>query len=413
MFLINILIMATTSRDPMERVVSLLVIAPTDAPTAAFPAATKSPTAARPSPAPTTTSTRRHATTDVVDSTYATTDVGTAIARTANLKTHVAEKPMPMPAIAATSEVDSDSDNARIHVITTFFRGNYSAARFAEVVDVARRNLANPYIKRLHLLWEGGDDADPRRQLAGGAGGAAADAIADLITRKLVARRVARQATYARLLRYANEELPRGSVAIVTNADIYFDTSLKCIGTDGGKKARHGGRDEDGTVQQPMLYALSRSHAKECGFANDHKKIYDLCSTYVGSHDAFVFRTPVAPSIIALSNHTQNQYGAENIVIYEFRQANYRVRNPCKQIKAFHLHCSKDRSYDRHKFVSHGRHARQPPPHAKHKHRYEVEGQAKVACGAGLRAWHAGVPRREKHWKKSKKAATAANTKMG
>ena len=278
-------------------------------------------------------------------------------------------------------------------MITTFFRGNYSAARFAEIVTAARLNLVNPHVRRLHLLVEG--DSDPAVHIARDE----PSAIAALVAEKLVARRVAEQPTYAQLLAYANEALPRGTVAIVTNGDIYFDATLACIG--------HAPRTGMASTVQPMIYALSRRHAKQCGFANDHKKIFDLCSTYVGSHDAFVFTTPVPPSVIANSNHTQNHYGAENIVIYEFRQANYQVRNPCTRIKAFHLHCTKDRDYDQHHFVSHGRHARQPPPHAplrRVKHKYEIEGQQKIKCGAHLTPWHEGVPRRvRKSTKKTKK----------
>jgi len=126
----------------------------------------------------------------------------------------------------------------------------------------------------------------------------------------------------------------------------------------------------------------------------------------VGSHDAFVFATPVPPSVVVNTNHTQNHLGAENIVLYEFRQANYQVRNPCLRIKAIHLHCTKERAYDKHSFVSRGRHARQPPPHApprRVKHKYEMEGMKKITCGSSLQPWHEGIPR------KAAKAAVSKN----
>lgn len=47
-----------------------------------------------------------------------------------------------------------------------------------------------------------------------------------------------------------------------------------------------------------------------------------------------------------LTNHSRNtSYGAENIVIFELAAAGYRVFNPCKKLKAFHLHCSEERHY--------------------------------------------------------------------
>jgi hypothetical protein len=193
------------------------------------------------------------------------------------------------------------------------------------------------------------------------------------------------------LFAYANRVLLRGSVAVITNADIYFDSSLQCI--RGPDPADNSTTNRRGACRVQALgltppprraaYALSRRHTHLCGINKaDHGSHLDLCREYVHSHDAFVFAPPVAPQVIARTNHLQNRsvlrrgrrgwrdggwpaggapracssrkgltpaagrrYGAENIVIWELLSAGYHVLNPCRVLKAYHLHCSLERHY--------------------------------------------------------------------
>jgi hypothetical protein len=216
-----------------------------------------------------------------------------------------------------------------IHVITTFFHGSYEARRFSEIVSALAANLENPYVSFVHTLWE---KEDPTQYIA---------ANAPHLLQKLVAVEAKAQPTYAKLFKYANENLDRGAVAIVTNADIYFDSALRCVrGPDPSIPL------ESITNKQRTVFALSRRHTLLCGKVRaDHGSVLDLCQDYVHSHDAFVFAVPVPDQLIKKTNHMQNRYGGENIVIWEFTLLGYRVMNPCKKVHAIHLHCSQERHY--------------------------------------------------------------------
>jgi len=60
-------------------------------------------------------------------------------------------------------------------------------------------------------------------------------------------------------------------VAIITNADIYFTSSLRCLAGPEPSDNRTSGR----------VYALSRRHSPLCGAHKaDHRGKLDLCETY-------------------------------------------------------------------------------------------------------------------------------------
>ena len=148
--------------------------------------------------------------------------------------------------------------------------------------------------------------------------------------------------------------LYRGSIAIVTNSDIYFDDSLRQL--------EFGSPTSTNSTRS--AFALSRRHAPECGKKRDWKSINDLCTHYIGSHDAFVFAPPVGARVLKNTDHTQNHFGAENIVVWAFMWASPykgRVYNPCQRIHAYHYHCVSERHYTIGKFISKGRHGNVAP----------------------------------------------------
>ena len=103
------------------------------------------------------------------------------------------------------------------HLITTFFKGTYKQDRIDELVMALRLNLRNPLIARVHVLFE---DEDPTQYI-----------LDPELRHKLVAVKVAHQPTYMELFNYGSEKLARGTMAIIANADIYFDHTLRCLKT--------------------------------------------------------------------------------------------------------------------------------------------------------------------------------------
>lgn len=51
--------------------------------------------------------------------------------------------------------------------------------------------------------------------------------------------------------------------------------------------------------------------------------------------------------IIKHIKHKQNLWGSENVVLYELNKVNYKLYNPCIQIKIIHEHESEIRNVDR------------------------------------------------------------------
>jgi hypothetical protein len=218
-----------------------------------------------------------------------------------------------------------------LHLITTYFSGTYSSERLGEIQACLAHNLANPHLRKIHILFEGSPPP------------ISADS-------KLVLTKMSHQPTYAELFDYANGFLKRGAVAIIANADVYFDDSLRCVQPPQPGTPRFAlEKQQRGGLGKRPFYGLTRRHAPECGDKPDYLKIYDLCEQYIGSHDAFIFAPPVAESIVKQLNHTQNAgLGAENVVIWALNHSGeWRGFNPCDLVLAYHLHCSQERAYSR------------------------------------------------------------------
>lgn len=216
-----------------------------------------------------------------------------------------------------------------IHVIMSFYKGSYKKDRFEEILVALRKNLRNPFIMAVHTLWEDYDPiefvGDPELEL------------------KLVRVNFGVQPTYKDLLDYANLRMGRGAIAAVINSDIFFDETIGCVSPVTDQHTAFNAR------KQHLVYALSRHPTYPC------LNRPDFCENYSGSHDAFVFALPLPYNFSSAVDFTQNNLGAENILIWEFRQTEgYVVKNPCNTIRCYHIHCTKERHYE-HKTISRGR----------------------------------------------------------
>lgn len=142
---------------------------------------------------------------------------------------------------------------------------------------------------------------------------------------------VGQPVTYRSLFERANAHQP-GTVAVIANADIFFDESILCATL----------------LDEKIALALSRHPSPDCALASGYGDTgwepLDFCAGYdpvrAASHDVFAFVTPLPPAFLsALGDLRVNQFGAENVVVYLLKQAGYRVINPCANIHAFHQHC--------------------------------------------------------------------------
>ena len=72
-----------------------------------------------------------------------------------------------------------------------------------------------------------------------------------------------------------------------------------------------------------------------------------LIDNYCGSHDAFIFKSPINTNILDSIKIKQNLWGSENVVIQELEKYDYKVRNPCKSTIIVHEHKSQLREKNR------------------------------------------------------------------
>ena len=153
------------------------------------------------------------------------------------------------------------------------------------------------------------------------------------------------QPTYGDLFRLAGQ-LFHGQPVMVANADIYVTDAgfqwpaLAAEFFPDAKRPAAGASPSDAadSAGAPVALALTRTEDENTLFA-------PLIDDYRGSHDAFVFRAPMAPAVVAACDHPQNCYKAENIVVHELRRAGYRLANPCRRARVFHRHATDVRQW--------------------------------------------------------------------
>lgn len=130
---------------------------------------------------------------------------------------------------------------------------------------------------------------------------------------------VRQRQTYNDLIRILNKT--SSDVKIIANADIFFtDPDLLNIVA---------------SLREDQCYALSRWDLFKNGNVHLH--------AHPDSQDAWVFRGDIR----GINGNIQFGIpGCDNRIAYEIASAGYRVLNPCKTIRSFHVHNSKKRTYN-------------------------------------------------------------------
>ncbi len=113
---------------------------------------------------------------------------------------------------------------------------------------------------------------------------------------------------------------------MIMNSDIYPDR------IDGMSLMEHLSENSN------TIYALTR---------HEHDFSRRMIRRYRGSHDAFLFKSPVKRELLDKVGHPQNVWGSENVVLYELVTLNYDLANPCRRIIIVHEHASRIRESHR------------------------------------------------------------------
>lgn len=184
-----------------------------------------------------------------------------------------------------------------IHLIVQYYRAA-TPERQAEIDTCLRENLQNPFIAAVHLLTE------EKFALPGFPN-----------TGKVRQEVVGERLTYERAFRYANA-WPEPVVWILSNADIYFDNTLRFL----------SGVDFTNTV-----FALTRHDVQPDGGIKLVPPEYAH-----GCQDAWIFAAPVLVEKM-FTTFCLGIPGCDHRIAYEFIQAGYVVLNPSLKLIARHL----------------------------------------------------------------------------
>ncbi len=217
-----------------------------------------------------------------------------------------------------------------LHVITSFYLPKEENRR-NEILLTLRKNVESPNVKVIHLFL---DDESSLEYLQ-------KQYNSELDNGKIHIVRVGRQPLVAEMIIFAN--ILVGKICMILNADIWLHSiaDLELFENMEGK-----------------LYGLTRHESNMHGRLIDR---YDQGSGFVGSQDAFIFKSPVKQEVIEKTNFPQNVWGSDNVILREFQNVGYKLFNPCRQIITVHEHSSQVRNEDR---------QRLPPPWVSLKPRY-------------------------------------------
>ena len=185
--------------------------------------------------------------------------------------------------------------------------------RNQELVDALLKNVQSPFVEKVHLFVD--DDVSEIKLKT--------QFQSYIDNEKIHIIEVGKKPLYSDLFRYAITQLPE-KICMVTNSDIYIHNCEQHL--------------INLFTTPNLLYALTR---------HEHDMSCKLIDNYQGSHDSFVFKSPINMNILDKLNFVQHKWGSENKLIAELYRIGMKIANPCKQFIIVHLHSSEIREEGR------------------------------------------------------------------
>lgn len=241
----------------------------------------------------------------------------------------------PSKASVSVQDTPATACSPFLHVlISAAWNGpNISASRSAEYKASLRATLEYPFVKAVHLMWEGRLDSE---------------FIGNMPSR-LQAKVVHASTQHGRLrflsaAQYVNSHIPKGAVVLLTNADIVVKGGFDC-----------GSLDEDKLPLNTVL--IPQRMEADCHYDGHQKPATCDCRTDLSlgeSHtrllncfDSYIFRAPLPDALLTetrIGFMVGGQWGSENSWIAELRAVGVRVYSPpCGLFRLVHEHCSQAR----------------------------------------------------------------------
>ncbi len=204
-----------------------------------------------------------------------------------------------------------DTIYAKFKLITTLYNET-NRARCAEYRLCLEKNLAHDVINEIHILYDTSKD-DEQNEL-----------LKYLETKNVTITLISGRPTYGYCFQLANTYYPNSAV-ILSNADIYFNTTLNQL-------EKYDLFNKFLAITRWDVYPNGQLHL----FGGMHYPRSD-------SQDVWIFRTPLRP--FANDNIRMGLLDCDGRIAFQARQAGLQVINPCKTIQCCHVHLSGVRNY--------------------------------------------------------------------
>lgn len=216
---------------------------------------------------------------------------------------------------------------SRMDLVIQLYLYNYDAeqhpyykeakrVRQAEIDECFLRNLHHPLIQTMHILCE-------TRETMFYYANFAKEFQKET---KCVFTFHGKQPTYAELLQYVQKNIPENRIVCIQNSDIYID---------------HNVSNEflESKLTYDTLIALTRHEHLDDTHTECNINTCPLIWDYMGSHDTFIFKTPLPPTFSFDTLHyPQNVYGGETLFMKAWKDSGKKLYNPCFDIRIFHRH---------------------------------------------------------------------------
>jgi hypothetical protein len=211
------------------------------------------------------------------------------------------------------------------------YRRYMKEIRQMEIDECFARNLHHPLITQIHILC---DTEETKKYY---------ENMSVQLRKQMKCTFILhnKQPTYAEIVDYVAKNIESNKLVCIQNSDIYIDHSLS--------------KDFlESNILSNSLIALTRHEHTDETHSKCDITTCPLIWDYQGSHDTFIFRTPVSENF----NYTyvdipQNVYGAETIFMKAWKDTGKTLFNPCFDISIFHRHMNRV-SFEAYKTVADG-----------------------------------------------------------
>ena len=210
-----------------------------------------------------------------------------------------------------------------------------SSIRLQEYREAFIKTLGNPEVKRLHVLAERG--AMPQFIAS------TLDSlpVPEHREKVLLGRTNVGRLTFSAAIQYANEAVPRGEAALVTNADIAVESGFSCDNLG------------QGTLLEDTLLIPQRFEDDGCPSTPHYGEVCDVRHFMAKDNqpdcfDSYLFKAPLRPQEITNGTNfdilTGGEWQAENEFVALLRNLGVSVYSPpAGKMRLLHKHCSQER----------------------------------------------------------------------